>query len=1539
MASHEDKPLPELPQRPSPTNLTIESRAHLQRFILRALDDQGSSTDHEQWADVLHNALQELGDSITRGGWLPGLRRARSLRSRRRHEERVQRLREREEKGREEGERERTKGKSKEGVGDSEQAAKLSSSERGSPRLDNSEDSRDVKLGQLRALVGGHLRPLVPKPSTKHLLLTVDAFGTADLRLDGSIDGRVAECTFMTNVFSINGPSGEDASEQVLYGLDEWDAHLNDSSNDSSVQVVGGAFHFGGVTHAEQHDALCRVLRLGLYVYLSLVLEQHLLSNSHIQLHFPRPATKPKLSLPLVPSFSLDRGPTQDEKQGQKREGAVAGGLWNFFSKKTETLLHRAASVGPSLVHRGSAELPLTRSQGEPRTSVDELGQQGGRISLDALGSDGVARERPFTATLRQLEGSKDLLTTSPGMAMPLPDVLVGIAGREKRDPLRKLSGDDKAALSSVLGWEGKDVLGRGMTGTAGFVRHQGLSVLFSTHVPTPLVAPQAAAPSGSVLSVPSTIAPIQITSCGTRRKCVTFRYYQRDGEADETLGEMVMNACARADELCDKPGCPFMRGDHDSRWIHAGIRVVATVGLPSSGAGDDDGIIMWEQCAICGRQTRRERMHDGTYLFSFAKYLELLIYSPVIYTIAPPLCEHTRLPARPWSAEDTPVPRSRFNVHRKFAYRSRVVTFSLSPVDDIFELRAPRLQIVRRRAPEKAAEKDAQPAAAGVPLVFTEDDRRSLRLEIRGWWQGLSEHIDELEANFVSDKGSTRTKTLPRLPSEDDAYNVSDEAGLATPKPSMSRLPSSASSASSAPTVTPTTHDAAASTSRPTLTAVTTSESVFSTRSSSSCELDSMSLLSSLRHAFQRAEQTLYTELSRTPTASLNDVRRSFVTAARGASKRLSAWEAKHSSQFPKGFKASGMPSLVEPEWWKAGCHAVPGGNVIVREDDWGSIIAFTLSSVDYQGELAGMSSPSPHPMSVPQPPPPTPLEPRPSYFTRGSSFRHLFLGNSAQLDPDQDNVVWQEPETYSAVISRKEHPRELTSLMPFREVLRHKPSSDASVTPTPSKLATSGSPNPKATKEVPPSARAKPAVELSMQAADGRLSGGPETADKILHDLEANSSMTDSWRHSGSNAPSSSSGFVETHIRRGKTASIISTESDVTTGADSSWSQDATPPPPPPKDGNDSLTNSLEIHSQPAVDFDVGAPSSITVTLTSTIASAMRYMLKLGEIPRALPSAPHHGLLSADSPAIDERPHIKYDWTIGKRLKFSCTVYYAKQFDALRRRCGIETVFLRSLAKSENWAADGGKSRSNFWKTSDDQFIIKTLVNAWNVADLQVLIEFGPSYFRYMDATAAKPSVLAKLLGFYTVEIRNLETGATQAKADLLVMENLFYNQKINKTFDLKGIQGRKVKASNSTSKTLFDGEWIEDQRRALTLVRPHSKIVFQEAIKADCDFLARSNIMDYSLLLGINDESKHIACGLVDTIGSYTFAKTLEYKAKQGLNAGKEVTVVPPHEYQERFVGAMDDYFLACPDKWSRPLDDTNVPHDCRQLPSVL
>ncbi len=58
-----------------------------------------------------------------------------------------------------------------------------------------------------------------------------------------------------------------------------------------------------------------------------------------------------------------------------------------------------------------------------------------------------------------------------------------------------------------------------------------------------------------------------------------------------------------------------------------------------------------------------------------------------------------------------------------------------------------------------------------------------------------------------------------------------------------------------------------------------------------------------------------------------------------------------------------------------------------------------------------------------------------------------------------------------------------------------------------------------------------------------------------------------------------------------------------------------------------------------------------------------------------------------------------------LGQKLKFSCTVYYARQFDFLRKRCGISTGedqpgydenIIRSLERCVGWEAEGGKSRS---------------------------------------------------------------------------------------------------------------------------------------------------------------------------------------------------------------------------------------------------
>lgn len=269
-----------------------------------------------------------------------------------------------------------------------------------------------------------------------------------------------------------------------------------------------------------------------------------------------------------------------------------------------------------------------------------------------------------------------------------------------------------------------------------------------------------------------------------------------------------------------------------------------------------------------------------------------------------------------------------------------------------MYELRVPRLQIIRSKF-EKQEELDNNANANAGPLGFIveEGDRRALRREIMEFWQSLSEQMDTLEENFIQDHPEkSHLKSLPRLPSADDAYDSYDEDGLATPKGQPSNLPP-------LPPNTPLTPKAPVSarhvfpfprrTSAQEATQDSTQDSVGTTLksdSSSSLERSSLQLLASMRHTFQRTEQNLYAQLSRTSSVNLNDIRRSFESAGRGATMRLSAWEAKHAS----GSIITPETTVSrEPEWWKPGCHAVPGSSIIVRESDWGSIIAFTLRSV----------------------------------------------------------------------------------------------------------------------------------------------------------------------------------------------------------------------------------------------------------------------------------------------------------------------------------------------------------------------------------------------------------------------------------------------------------------------------------------------------------------------------------------------------------------------------------------------------------------
>lgn len=97
--------------------------------------------------------------------------------------------------------------------------------------------------------------------------------------------------------------------------------------------------------------------------------------------------------------------------------------------------------------------------------------------------------------------------------------------------------------------------------------------------------------------------------------------------------------------------------------------------------------------------------------------------------------------------------------------------------------------------------------------------------------------------------------------------------------------------------------------------------------------------------------------------------------------------------------------------------------------------------------------------------------------------------------------------------------------------------------------------------------------------------------------------------------------------------------------------------------------------------------------------------------------------------------------------------------------------------------------------------------------------------------------------------------------------------------------------------------------------------TKTQLQAAIWNDTMFLSVVGVMDYSLLLGLNINSKHIVIGIIDYIRKYTWDKQLETWVKSsGLmgGRGKVPTVISPIQYKLRFIEAMNTYFVLVPTK---------------------
>ncbi|KAK9095982.1 hypothetical protein Sjap_021479 [Stephania japonica] len=195
---------------------------------------------------------------------------------------------------------------------------------------------------------------------------------------------------------------------------------------------------------------------------------------------------------------------------------------------------------------------------------------------------------------------------------------------------------------------------------------------------------------------------------------------------------------------------------------------------------------------------------------------------------------------------------------------------------------------------------------------------------------------------------------------------------------------------------------------------------------------------------------------------------------------------------------------------------------------------------------------------------------------------------------------------------------------------------------------------------------------------------------------------------------------------------------------------------------------------------------------------------------------------------------------------LEFRWKDYCPMVFRQLRELLEVDSADYM-LAICENGSlrelSSPGKSRSFFYLTQDDRFMIKTVKKS----EVKVLLRMLPSYYKHVYQY--RNSLITKFFGVHCIKpIGGLKTR-------FIVMGNLFSSEYcIHRRFDLKG--------SSHGRMTSKPGEGVDENA---TLKDLDLNFIFQlkrywlqklnRQIARDCKFLESERIMDYSLLVGLH------------------------------------------------------------------------------------
>ena len=124
-------------------------------------------------------------------------------------------------------------------------------------------------------------------------------------------------------------------------------------------------------------------------------------------------------------------------------------------------------------------------------------------------------------------------------------------------------------------------------------------------------------------------------------------------------------------------------------------------------------------------------------------------------------------------------------------------------------------------------------------------------------------------------------------------------------------------------------------------------------------------------------------------------------------------------------------------------------------------------------------------------------------------------------------------------------------------------------------------------------------------------------------------------------------------------------------------------------------------------------------------------------------------------------------------------------------------------------------------------------------------------PDFHKHLSSN--RDSLLSRIYGVYTVKMKSY--GAVH----MIIMGNILRwdaDKDVTRVYDMKGsVYSRVVKGRNKPSTCLKDQNFLDNQREINEInLSDRDLAKINRVIKKDSDFLCSLNIMDYSILLGI-------------------------------------------------------------------------------------